>query len=139
MPPLSQSQREALLTEQHVAVLSVARAEGPPLAMPIWYLYRDGRFYMDTDSETLHARLMRRRGTATLTVQDESTPYRYVSVEGTLEFVGDDLPTARAIVARYLEEEAVDGFMENVRSVFQPNAETVILTPTRTWAAWFPE
>jgi len=139
VPPMPSAERERLLHEQHVAVLSVARSAGPPLALPIWYEYRDGLFYMDTDTETLHAKLMTARGEATLTVQDENQPYRYVSVEGHIEFVGDDLEHARRIIGRYLPQEAIDGFIVGVRKQFQPNAQTAVLTPNRKWSAWFPE
>ena len=111
MPEMSQSERDQLLAEVHVAVLSVARLDGSPLAIPLWYEYRDGTFLMDTDTETLHARLLRARGRATLTVQDEHPPYRYVSAEG---------------------------FIATARPLYQPNAETLVLTLDRIRAAQFP-
>ena len=138
MPPLPFDEKEKLLREPHVAILSVARKQGPPMALPIWYEYRDGLFYIDTDTETLHAKLMSARGQATLTIQDERPPYRYVSVEGDVEFIGNNLDHARSLVGRYIGEAAVDGFIEGPRREYQPHAQTAVLTPRRTRAAWFP-
>ncbi|HJN92199.1 MAG TPA: pyridoxamine 5'-phosphate oxidase family protein [Dehalococcoidia bacterium] len=105
MPLLDQDGREALLAEVRVAVLSVARSEGGPLAVPIWYEYRDGLLWMDTETSNLHGRLMQARGRATLTVQDDQVPYRYVTAEGPVEFRGDEPEVARRIAVRYIGDE----------------------------------
>lgn len=139
MPPLPKDRQEALLQEVHVAVLSVARREGSPMSLPIWYEYRDGVFWIDTDMETLHGRLLRARGRATLLVQDEQPPYRYVSVEGPVEFHGDVRDIALRIAERYIGPELAQQHVDVARPRYQPHAEAVSLRPERTWAAWFGE
>ncbi len=138
MPLLDQDGREALLAEVRVAVLSVARSEGGPLAVPIWYEYRDGLLWMDTETSNLHGRLMQARGRATLTVQDDQVPYRYVTAEGPVEFRGDEPEVARRIAVRYIGDEGAEQLLKETRPMYQPNAETAVLTPERWWAAWFP-
>lgn len=84
---MSREQRESFLTAVHVGTLSVAStaAERAPLAVPIWYDYSP-----DTGVRIITSRLSRkgvaieRAGRFALVVQDESLPYRYVSVDGTV-------------------------------------------------------
>ncbi|HJM74734.1 MAG TPA: hypothetical protein QGI71_02560 [Dehalococcoidia bacterium] len=71
-------------------------------------------------------------------MQDEHPPYRYVSAEGTVEFLGDEPEVATRIAARYIGEAAAEGFIAEARPLYQPNAETLVLRPDRTWAAQFP-
>ena len=49
------------------AVLSVSRRDRGPVAVPMSYHFGDGTFWMVTSPESLHGRLMVRRGRATVT------------------------------------------------------------------------
>ena len=49
---------------------------------PIWYQYLDGEILIRVDDASVKAKLVRAAGRATLTVQTETAPYQYVSVEG---------------------------------------------------------
>jgi nitroimidazol reductase NimA-like FMN-containing flavoprotein (pyridoxamine 5'-phosphate oxidase superfamily) len=98
------AEREAYLAGVHVGVLAVDEPGRGPLALPIWYRYVDGRIEIGMDTGSVKARLLRAAGRATLTVQDETPPYTYVSVEGpvTVEArAGDTL----AMATRYLGPE----------------------------------
>ena len=73
-----------------------------PCRSGIWC--RDGAVEINIDGSSLKATLLRAAGRATLTVQDETPPYKYVSVEGPVEVVpaaGDNLEMA----SRYLGPE----------------------------------
>ena len=101
---MTTTEREAFLSDVHVGVLAVDEPGRGPLAMPIWYLYRDGVVHITIDGDSLKARLLRAAGRATMTVQTETAPYQYVSVEGPVELVpatGDNLEMA----TRYLGPE----------------------------------
>jgi nitroimidazol reductase NimA-like FMN-containing flavoprotein (pyridoxamine 5'-phosphate oxidase superfamily) len=95
-----------LLDGPHQGVLSVSRRDKGPVAVPMSYLFRDGRFYMVTSPESLHGRLMQRTGRATLTVQFEACDGRnvyqwYVMAEGTIGFTDSEPgPYVRAILAK---------------------------------------
>jgi PPOX class probable F420-dependent enzyme len=101
---MSRDEREAFLADVHVAILAIDEPGRGPLAMPIWYRYRDGAVEISMDSESLKARLLRAAGRATMTVQTETPPYQYVSVEGpvTLAPSRDD---HESLAARYLGPE----------------------------------
>ncbi len=98
---MTRDEREAFLADVHVAVLAIDEPGRGPLAMPIWYRYRDGVVEISMDGDSLKARLLRAAGRATLTVQTETPPYQYVSVEGpvTLAPSGED---HESLAARYL-------------------------------------
>ncbi len=95
------AEREAFLAGVHVGVLSIAREGKGPLALPIWYLYRDGELLFSMSGTSLKADLLRKRGRATLTAQQETLPYQYVMVEGPVVVSDDDVDTAELAI-RYL-------------------------------------
>jgi len=71
---MSASEREAFLAEVHIGILSVEEPGRGPLALPIWYEYRDGVVEFGTDRDSHKARLLLAAGRATLAVQDETPP-----------------------------------------------------------------
>ena len=79
---MTRTEREAFLADVHVGVLAVDEPGRGPMALPIWYRYVDGIVEIGMDGGSLKARLLRAAGRATLTVQTETAPYQYVSVEG---------------------------------------------------------
>ena len=143
---LSEQEREEFLGGVHVGVLSVARdGSAPPLASPLWYAYQPGgnlSFFTGTEGRRAHkAALVRRAGVVTLTVQQETYPYRYVSVGGTV--VGDDAPPSEeqmlAICRRYLPEEEAQGYARAELS--RPDSQLVVFTvrPDRWVSADYSE
>lgn len=117
--PLTAEQRTAFLQEPHVAVMSVATSDGhPPYATPIWYAYDAGAdrlllmTFTDEARFSRKVRLLRDAGQLSLCMQREELPYKYVSVEGTIEQV--DMPATAdeilPIVRRYLPEKMARGF-----------------------------
>ena len=98
------AEREAFLTDVHVGVLAVDEPGRGPLALPIWYSYDDGVVTIGMDGDSLKARLLRAAGRATLTVQTETPPYQYLSVEGPVEILNEHRDTL-AMATRYLGAE----------------------------------
>ncbi|WP_444545183.1 pyridoxamine 5'-phosphate oxidase [Streptomyces brasiliensis] len=68
---------------------------------------------IETGRKTLKARLIRNAGRFSLCVQDESAPYRYVSVEGPVVALEDPLPPAEreALAHRYLDADAATAYL----------------------------
>lgn len=79
---MTQSERESFLADVHVGVLSIARDGKGPLALPIWYRYEGGVVSIGMGGNSAKAKLLRMAGRATMTVQTETAPYKYVMVEG---------------------------------------------------------
>lgn len=105
-------EREAFLTEMHVGVLSIAREGKGPLALPIWYIYRDGEVVISMNGGSVKAELLRKRGRATFTVQQEAPPYKYVMVEGPVVIGEHDIDTLE-LATRYLGPEMGAWYAKN--------------------------
>ena len=115
---LTESERQEFLAAKHVAVLSVATTDGrPPASVPIWYQYAPGgNILISTGPSTRKARLITQAGVATLVVQDEEPPYRYVVVEGTLVDTTDPTPpeVLEKTAVRYLGDEGGRQFIQSM-------------------------
>lgn len=86
MAEMTESERDAFLAERRVAVLAIERDGKGPLCAPVWYRRStDGGFEVAMAAASAKATLLRRAGRATLCVQDEGRPYRYVTIEGPVD------------------------------------------------------
>jgi nitroimidazol reductase NimA-like FMN-containing flavoprotein (pyridoxamine 5'-phosphate oxidase superfamily) len=110
---MSVEEREQFLAGLHVGVLSVvAGNERGPLTVPVWYHYQvGGQVSVITGRNSRKGRAMRESGRMTLCAQDESPPYRYVSVEGPVAFEELDPGDRLAIARRYLGSEGGDQYV----------------------------
>lgn len=138
MKAFTESEREEFLAAKHVAVLSVAAADGrPPASVPIWYdTTPDGNIRVNTGGASRKSKLIERAGAVTLVVQNEEPPYQYVVVEGTV--VDTTTPTPlevrEAIAIRYLGEEGGRTF---VRGMDGQNSVLFTIRPDRWLTADF--
>jgi len=131
--PAVKSEWQEFLAGTHVAVLAVASDDDrPPLAVPVWYHYEPGgmlTFFTGTQGRVARkTRLIRKANVLSLVVQDETPPYRSVSVECRVEAI-DAAPGADqvlAIVRRYLPEEHAQGFAAS--EINQPDSPFVLFT-----------
>ena len=101
---MSKVEREAFLRETRVGILSVAQPGRGPLAVPVWYAYSPGgAVRMVISSASRKAELLRAAGRASLCVQADVPPYKYVSVEGAAALGEPDFERdERAMAHRYL-------------------------------------
>lgn len=104
---MTQSERETFLAAPRIGVLSIPRAEGPPLSAPVWYDYTPGgALWLLTGPASAKGKLLERETPVTLVAQSEAMPYAYVSVECRVadlqEASTDD---SRHMAYRYLGEE----------------------------------
>ncbi len=104
---MSVDEREAFLAAMHVGVMAIERADGPPLAVPVWYSYEPGgEVVVLTGQDSLKQRLLDPAGRFSLCAQQEDLPYKYVTVEGAVtdsrDCTNDD---TLAMAQRYLGDE----------------------------------
>jgi hypothetical protein len=99
---------------------------------PVWYHYQQGgnvTFFTGTQGQkSRKAELIERAGVVSLCVQQETFPYKYVTIEGTVVLI-DRPPTAEqalAIVRRYLPEEQARGFV--AAELDHPSGEFVLFS-----------
>jgi len=121
MNPFTDTERQEFLAAKHVAVLSVAAADGrPPASVPIWYDYtRGGNIRVNTGAASRKSKLIERAGAVTLVVQHEEPPYQYVVVEGTVVDITKPAPldAREAIAIRYLGDEAGRAFVRSLEGL----------------------
>lgn len=124
---MTTAEREGFLAETRIGVLSVAGSDGrAPLAVPIWYGYRPGgEITFATSQDSRKMALIREAGQVGFTVQQETMPYRYVSVEGpVVGYEPTDAAEYRKWSIRYLGAEAgarffasIEGFVRTMVTV----------------------
>lgn len=130
--PLTETERDAFLAESHVAVLAIPRGDRPPHTSPVWYHHQPGgniTFFTGTQGRrSRKADLIEQAGVVSLCVQQETFPYKYLTVEGAIVQT-DWSPSAEqalAIVGRYLPEEMAQGFV--AAELEHPTGEFVLFS-----------
>jgi nitroimidazol reductase NimA-like FMN-containing flavoprotein (pyridoxamine 5'-phosphate oxidase superfamily) len=111
---MSAAEREEFLAGVHVGVLSaVVGKAGRTLAVPVWYSYQPGGLLTVLTGRRLRkAAAIRSVGRFGLCVQDDSPPYRYVSVEGPVVSEEEPDPAERlAMARRYLGAAGGDRYV----------------------------
>ena len=81
-PAFEPAALERFVAAPRIAILSYVKRDGTPAQAPIWYQYRDGRFFLVTAKTSPKAKALARSKRACLTIQDEMPPYRAVIVDG---------------------------------------------------------
>jgi len=112
---MTQSEREQFLSELHVGVLSIERPDGPPLTVPVWYIYEPGgELWFLISPDSVKGRLLQKSMRFSLCAQSESLPYKYVSIEGTATISPADKELhSRPMAHRYLGVKGGDSYVES--------------------------
>jgi nitroimidazol reductase NimA-like FMN-containing flavoprotein (pyridoxamine 5'-phosphate oxidase superfamily) len=115
-----------------------------PVAVPLAYVYRDGRFYMQSARDSLHGRLAVKRGRATVTVHEEwisgvEAQEWYVTAEGPVAFTDDRVrPVMRQILAKDRGEHIADRWLEEWLWPVAKDQQVLVLDPERIAGYTFP-
>ncbi len=134
MALMTDDERDAFLAERRVAVLAIEREGKGPLCAPVWYRRNDaGGFEIAMADASAKANRLRASGRATLCVQDEGRPYRYVTAEGPVAL---EVLTAEArhevltdIASRYLGPDAGAAYAES----FPGHDEALVTMTVERW------
>jgi hypothetical protein len=113
---MTKEEREAFLAEVHVGIIAISDGGRAPLAVPVWYAYEPGGtvdVLMQSDSRKMQC--IDAAGRFSLCAQTETSPYKYVSVEGPVSGVRPyaietDL---LAMATRYLGPEGGQAYIDN--------------------------
>jgi nitroimidazol reductase NimA-like FMN-containing flavoprotein (pyridoxamine 5'-phosphate oxidase superfamily) len=134
MAEMTASERDSFLNEVRVGVLAIERSDKGPLCAPVWYRYSNSTgFEIAMAYASAKSILLRRHGAATICVQDEQIPYRYVTAEGevTVELMTpeerDDL--LRDIAIKYLGDELGNQYAD----AFPGHDEAKVTITPRRW------
>lgn len=105
--------REFLLEGTRTGKLATVREDGRPHVVPIWFILRDGHIVFNTSETSVKARNLSRDPRAALSVDDQTPPYTFVTVEGTASLSADDPDLeqiATEIGARYMGPDRAEEF-----------------------------
>jgi PPOX class probable F420-dependent enzyme len=116
-----------------VGVLSIEAPDRGPVSSPLWFtLEVDHTITFSVGETSRKAVLLRAARRATLCVQSEEAPYRYVTVEGAVTDLGPSADASRRERAiRYLGPEFGEAYFASTR---EEEEATFALRPQR-WAS----
>ena len=123
---------EFLSVTRH-AVMATNRINGSPQLSPVWYLYRDGKFYTSAYVNSAKCLNLRRDNRVTLCVDGVYPDARYIAIYGTAEIDGEQSAwrdeIERAITYRYHEtKEEAEQYLSEPSD---PDAVMLIVTPQK--------
>ena len=126
----------AFLDEPRNAIVIGIRANGTPHATPNWFLWQGGRFYISTTKNRAKYRIFSNDPRVQLVI-DDSTSFRYVIVDGTVE-IDDDVESG---LANFEQLRVKHGRTEQTRDELRNEMirdQRVLLTvmPTRDQSTW---
>lgn len=132
---MTPEEREAFLNEVHVAVISVPEPGLGPLTVPVWYNYMpEGEFHIWTGSDSRKVELLRETGRCSLCIQQETPPYKYVSVEGPVAMEPIQLERdLRPLVYRYLGPEEGDAYLDDLGGDTAGTGDLLIRVTPERW------
>jgi PPOX class probable F420-dependent enzyme len=105
--------REFLLRGTKTGKLATVRKDGRPHVVPIWYDLDGDTLVFTTGGESVKYKSMKRDPRVSLTVDDQTPPYSYVMIEGTVSFSedpGELLHWATRIGGRYMGEDQAEAY-----------------------------
>ena len=115
MTHMTKKEKEEFLAGVHVGVLAIPQPGAGPLTVPIWYDYEPGgELWFTTGPTSRKGKLLKQGVRVTLCAQTETPPYKYVSVEGAVVFIGpsDKEKYGRPMARRYLGEKRGDRYAD---------------------------
>jgi PPOX class probable F420-dependent enzyme len=136
---MSKAEREQFLAETRLGILSVADEDGrAPLSIPVWYTYEPGgRIVFLTEAKSKKVRLLRKSGRATFVAQNESLPYRYVTVEGPVSFESKYDPKREIddVAIRYLGPDLGKRYVASTKELYASAEQVLVSIRPERWAS----
>ncbi len=105
--------KEFLKAGTHTGKLATVRKDGRPHIAPIWFDLDGDELVFTTWHESVKAKNMAHDPRVSLCVDEESPPYAFVVVEGTVSMTDEPSELAywaRRIAARYMGEEQAEAY-----------------------------
>jgi nitroimidazol reductase NimA-like FMN-containing flavoprotein (pyridoxamine 5'-phosphate oxidase superfamily) len=129
---LDPAERDELLAAPLIAVFATEYASGGIHAVPVWFLFHEGRLEILTDKDSVKAQNVARTNQATICIQKYSDgDVRYVTALGHARLEVASREKRRHIWAKYKGPEAA----ARLNDVDMSPTCLIVLTPER-WTAW---
>ena len=114
---------DELLSRPNPAVVATLRPDGSPHTAATWYDWEDGRVLLNMAETRLRLRFLRRDPRAALTVLDDGSWYRHVSLIGRVVSIEDDVDLADIdrLARRYTGRDYRSRDQKRVSAWFEPD------------------
>ncbi len=137
MSKLTDSMRE-FLNGRHYATLATSNEDGTIHLTPVWYLFEDGRFYVETSPSARKARNVAARPQASIVVDSRRRQgdELWVSASGTAEIIQGERfnEIAGKILERYITKAGLEDPW--VGPGFSAGGGVVICLTPDSWGSW---
>jgi PPOX class probable F420-dependent enzyme len=127
MPKLSDDEVRAFLDERgHLARIGTVDADGMPRVLPLWFVVQGDDLLFTPRSPAIIWKNLQRDPRVGISIDEETTPWRKVSVQGSVTVVhppGQDdqwRDVYRTIAKRYVPDAAADAYVDGTDD--QPRA-----------------
>ena len=117
MKDMTKAEAYAFLAEgTRTGKLATVRANGRPHVAPIWFVLDGEDLIFNTWHASVKGKNLKRDGRVALTVDEETPPFAFVLVEGTVEITEDNLTESKKwatrIGGRYMGADQAEAFGE---------------------------
>ncbi len=136
---LTEEQTVDFLTKSKLNLLLGTIDEiGEPNVHPVWYLYDNGKLYVETSKTAKKVKNIKGKNSVYFCIDDETVPYKGVRGKGTVRIfdeVQTNIPIAEKIMLKYtgsLDNEIAKFLMDGVKNGFSVLLE---ITP-KYFATW---
>ncbi len=104
------------LDQPKCATLATHFKDGTVLMSPVWHEWKDGGFTVVVPSDDIKARHIWRDAKVSISVAEDSPPYRGIEVRGEASIErADAFETTRRIAGRYLGAQQGSAYVKNFR------------------------
>ena len=141
MPKMTSAEVDAFLDERgHLLRLATIDADGFPRVVPIWFIRQGDDVVFTPRGPSVFLANIRRDPKVALSIDEDSLPYRKVTVRGIARIVhelGDDdtwRDLYRSIAKRYVDDDAADAYVDNTMD--QPRALIAVSMVGNDCSTW---
>lgn len=103
--PLTPAELDEFLSQPHIAVVATSSPSGVPHAVPIWYLWRDGKVLFHTGETSRKMKDLKKNDHISVVVDSKVAPYKVAIIEGTAAASPGVSALAREMAIHYLGEQ----------------------------------
>ncbi|ABK77241.1 flavin-nucleotide-binding protein [Cenarchaeum symbiosum A] len=131
---ISPSKRDAFLQSQKLLRLATVGSDGTPHVVPVWYVYKNGKIYIGTNTQTQKAHNLEGRPRAGFSVDEGSGMYNVTAVtgSGSVTFIMDKMEVER-IERLIMDKYHLSG--DDADKVLTITDCIIVITPDR-FSAW---
>lgn len=121
MPPLTQDEIEALLSQPLLAKICSLNEDGTIHIAPLLFGYADGEILLGTQEITLKVRNIKQNSNVTVLVDTPDRPAKGVIIYGKARLDYDNVIEKRvSIFSKYMPVEQAQGFAQALANKWQP-------------------